>query len=148
MNNTHTSVLVTPAEEHELIARLLKEVERISVPIAELGRGSRGFAAPVSFAQERLWFLEQLASGLPLYNIVLAVRLKGRFEVSVFERALSEVVRRHTILGTTFRIVGEQLVQMVGEGPPFRVSVVDLCELPEHAREPELQRRASEEARR
>src|SRR5712691_4486257 len=59
-------------------------------------------AVPLSFAQQRLWFLNQLMPGNPVHNISSAMRLKGRLKVAALEQALSEIVRRHEALRTTF----------------------------------------------
>src|SRR5215218_8252659 len=61
-------------------------------------------AAPLSFAQQRLWFLEQLEPGNPRFNILTAVRLKGHLRLAVLGRALDEIVRRHEVLRTTFEM--------------------------------------------
>src|SRR2546429_4909887 len=56
----------------------------------------------LSFAQEQLWFLDQLAPGSPVYHIVDVVRLEGRYAAAALRRALQEVVRRHEVLRTAF----------------------------------------------
>src|SRR6266536_3530341 len=79
----------------------------------------RGGFLPLSFAQERLWFLDQLAPGLALYNVPVALRLRGRLEVGVLRRALSRVVARHEALRTRFgsvRGVPYQLIDPPGLG--------------------------------
>src|ERR1051325_5365117 len=64
---------------------------------------SRERALPLSFAQQRLWFLEQLDPGNPIYNIASALRLHGQLNVDALERTLNEIVRRHESLRTAFR---------------------------------------------
>src|SRR4030095_9046636 len=56
----------------------------------------------LSFAQERLWFLDQWEPGSATYNVPLAFRLSGQLDVSALERSLAVVVQRHEILRTTF----------------------------------------------
>ncbi|HOG48088.1 MAG TPA: amino acid adenylation domain-containing protein, partial [Anaerolineae bacterium] len=74
---------------------------------------------PLSFAQERLWFLEQLAPGSALYNLPSAVRLSGPLDVAALERSLSEIVRRHEALRTTFAQVGGRPVQAIAPAQPL-----------------------------
>src|SRR5687767_11285286 len=71
------------------------------------------FVFPLSFAQQRLWFLEQVVNGSSSYNLDLALRLDGELDVEALERSLEEVVRRHEVLRTTFREIDGEPVQIV-----------------------------------
>ncbi|HEY0172360.1 MAG TPA: amino acid adenylation domain-containing protein [Pyrinomonadaceae bacterium] len=104
--------------------------------------------APLSFAQRRLWFLDQLEPDNPLYNMPIALRLKGRIELRALEQCLGEILRRHESLRTIFRTDGAEPVQVVEPAEPFALHVVDLTGLDEAAREAEARRLAGEEARR
>ncbi|HVR99578.1 MAG TPA: condensation domain-containing protein, partial [Thermoanaerobaculia bacterium] len=102
---------------------------------------------PLSFAQQRLWFLEQLEPGSAAYNVPLTVRLLGRLERPVLGAALDEVVRRHESLRTTFgRTPADEAVQRIASAGPVALPVVDLTGLPEQGRESEAHRLTSEEA--
>ena len=70
---------------------------------------------PLSYAQERLWFLDQLMPGSSAYNIASAVRIRGELAVEALERAVEELVRRHEVLRTTIEVRGRQ----GGAGDPF-----------------------------
>jgi amino acid adenylation domain-containing protein len=102
--------------------------------------------APLSFAQERLWFLDQLEPDSPLYNIHAAVNLSGPFNVPVLQRSMGEILRRHDILRTTFEVFNERPVQRIHEGADFKLPVSDLQELPENALRSSVNARAEEEA--
>jgi amino acid adenylation domain-containing protein len=102
----------------------------------------------LSFAQQRLWFLDQLAPGNHFYNIPAAVRLQGRLDVKAFERSLNEVVNRHEVLRTTFPAVDGQPVQSIAPALPFTMPVIDLREFPQDAREARARLIAAEEAQR
>ncbi|MCL6589239.1 MAG: amino acid adenylation domain-containing protein [Firmicutes bacterium] len=98
---------------------------------------------PLSFAQERLWFLQQFDPESPAYNIPLAIRLQGTIRVPVLERRLNQIVRRHESLRTTFRAVGGRPVQIVAPPEDFTLPVItppvgEIQELPlrEAARRP------------
>ncbi|HEX2091996.1 MAG TPA: amino acid adenylation domain-containing protein, partial [Longimicrobiaceae bacterium] len=122
------------------------------------GRGGGGSAPiprvegegpwPLSFAQERLWFLERLDPGRPHYNLGSTVRLSGRLDARALERALDVLVRRHDALRTAFPMHGDAPAQEVLPPDLFRVEVEDLTSLPGGAREEEARRRAGEELRR
>ncbi|MCY1023039.1 non-ribosomal peptide synthetase [Pyxidicoccus sp. MSG2] len=104
--------------------------------------------AELSFAQLRLWLVDQYQSGTSLYNIPAALRLKGALDVPALERAFTEVVRRHQSLRTTFRAREGRPVQVIHPGMPCELDVADLRRLPGPERDAEALRLAREEARR
>ncbi len=104
--------------------------------------------APLSFAQERLWFLEQLEPDAVLYNIPVGLRLKGNFSISILERCISEVVERHAVLRTCFRDDGDGPEQLIYASMKIPFTVVDLRSLPDGERELRAGRRMLEEAAR
>lgn len=103
---------------------------------------------PLSFGQERLWFLTTLDEDATPYNVPVGLRLRGRLDLSALERSLEEILRRHDVLRTRFPVVDGRPVQLVSEPRPFKLPVRDLGGLLESMREPELARLASEEATR
>ena len=132
----------------ELASSIEAEMKRGQVSATlPLERMPRGEASPLSFAQQRLWFFDQLQPGSPIYNLPGGVRLKGVFNPSAFEQAMTELVRRHESLRTTFQMRDGEPVQVIEEARPFLLPVVDLTKLPEDAREEAAQREAHREAR-
>jgi amino acid adenylation domain-containing protein len=103
---------------------------------------------PLSFAQQRLWFFDQLQPKSAMYNMPFPVRLTGYLDVEAMRRTLSEVVRRHEVLRTTFVSVDGEPVQVINPAEQIELPVVDLSELSEDKREAETNRLAAEEARR
>ncbi|HEY9421321.1 MAG TPA: condensation domain-containing protein, partial [Thermoanaerobaculia bacterium] len=95
----------------------------------------RGPGLPLSFAQQRLWLIDQLEPGNPAYNIPLALRLTGATEPRLLERIFSEVVRRHEALRTTFASHDDWPVQVIAPPEPVELPVLDLSHLPESERE-------------
>jgi amino acid adenylation domain-containing protein len=107
----------------------------------------KGAMFPLSFAQQRLWFLSQLKSNSAFYNVAGAIRLEGSLDVAALERSLSEVGRRHAVLRTTFRLVEGTPMQVISPDSNLVLPVTDLSELPPAEREVEIQRLATNEAK-
>jgi amino acid adenylation domain-containing protein len=107
-----------------------------------------GAPCPLSFAQERLWFLDQLQPGSPVYNIAGVVQISGLLSAPALAAALAAVVQRHEALRTTFAATEAGPVQIVGEPFTPALPVIDLQALPRAAREAALQRRTAAESRR
>jgi amino acid adenylation domain-containing protein len=84
---------------------------------------------PLSFSQQRLWFLQQLVPGSAAYNVPTAVRIHGRLDLDVWRRCTDEIVRRHEALRTTFAEVGGEPVQRVAETGRADFAVVDCAHL-------------------
>ena len=112
-----------------------------------VARDRRG-PSPLSYAQQRLWFLDQLAPGGPLYNVPVAMRLEGRLEARVLEQSLAEIVRRHETLRTTFAEKDGSPVQIISPDAGCTLTSVDLSDQPRTSRERALAELASTEARR
>jgi alpha-ketoglutarate-dependent taurine dioxygenase len=136
---------LTP-EKQELIARLLRK-QGLASPLHIKPRRDAG-PTPVSFAQRRMWFLQQLEPQSPAYNLPCVFRLNGPLDVAVLERTLTEIVRRHEVLRTSFAFDGDELVQVVSPAGPARIEVTDLSGEPEAGREALVSRLALEYARR
>ncbi|HEV2437462.1 MAG TPA: amino acid adenylation domain-containing protein [Verrucomicrobiae bacterium] len=152
----------TVAELAEKIeARARSPVRRGGVPAERRVRRedkSSGFPAkaagphpngelPLSFAQERLWFMEQLEPGQAFNNIPIALRLEGALNIGALERAIAEIVRRHKPLRTVFNSAAGRPVATVMPAPVIKIPVVDLSSLPAEEREKKAVWLASEEAR-
>jgi len=106
----------------------------------------RSVQLPLSFAQQRLWFLDQLEPGSPYYNVPAAVRFTGALDVAVLEASMNEIIRRHETLRSTFETVDGQPVVRLAPAYALRLSVTDLSALPRAEREAEAQRLARLEA--
>ena len=103
--------------------------------------------APTSFAQQRLWFLDQLAPNNSFYNLSTAVRFQVPLNLIALERAINEIVRRHEALRTTFGAIDGQPMQYVALSLAIPLPVFDLRTLPPAEREAEAVRLATEESR-
>src|SRR5262249_24557797 len=109
--------------------------------------GAEGFVFPTSFAQQRLWFLDQLVPRNAFYNVDSAIRMTMRpSDVPVLERSLDEIFRRHESLRNTFKAVDGQPVQVVSPQVRVELPIVDLRRVPLPLRQAEALRRATDEA--
>jgi amino acid adenylation domain-containing protein len=103
-------------------------------------------ARPLSFAQQRLWFLDRMERGSTAYNVHVVLRLEGALVVASLERALGEVMRRHDTLRTTFIEVDDAPAQIVAPFTGFTLPVDDVSGLTVPERDAEVHRRVREHA--
>ncbi|MBZ4423049.1 non-ribosomal peptide synthase/polyketide synthase, partial [Myxococcus sp. RHSTA-1-4] len=142
---------LSPEQREQLLRQLKQESANTAkpgtrAPIARLPR--TGAVLPTSFAQQRMWFLDQLEPGSAAYSIPLLVRMQGTVDVAVLERCLAVLVERHESLRTTFRSEDGKPVQDVAAAMQVPLAVVDLRGVDASVREAELKRVAGEELRR
>ena len=125
---------LTPEEKRALLARLLQQ------------KASEPATFPLSFAQERLWFLSQLDPDNTAYNLRRVIRVCGNLDVKALEQSLQTIVNRHELLRTTFVSVNGNPVQVIAETMSVVMPLIDLGEYPESSREAEARRLATEAA--
>ncbi|HEY0735446.1 MAG TPA: amino acid adenylation domain-containing protein [Herpetosiphonaceae bacterium] len=134
------------AEELELLALLMEEEGLDAAAPQTILPRTQQTNLPLSFAQQRLWFLDQWEPGNPAYNIAFALRLTGRLNIAALQEALNTIVARHESLRTTFAqgapAVDEQPVQVIAPAAAVPLPLTDLSQLPEAEREAEVRRRA------
>jgi amino acid adenylation domain-containing protein len=111
-------------EQEELFALLLEEESSSGIG-DRIKRRDCGEQAPLSFAQERLWFLCQMEAGSSLYNISAAFRMTGNLNIEALEWSLNEIIRRHETLRTTFVSIEGQPKALVATATPLTLSLVD-----------------------
>ena len=121
MSDLSQRIANLPPEKRALLeARLLRE-KAAAVPVPAIGRRAGTGPAPLSFAQQRLWFLDQLDPAKPYYNLPLALRLTGELDVPALSRALDAIVSRHEALRTTYSTREGEPLQVIG--PPRRLAI-------------------------
>jgi amino acid adenylation domain-containing protein len=134
----------TVAAFSELIKSRISEGNNWELtPIEKISREGE---LPLSPAQQRMWFFEQLASGSSSFHIPLGVRLKGRLNHVALEQTFSEIIRRHESLRTVFPSVDDQPVQVIQEPTRVHLPVVDLSTFAPEEREREAARLAQQES--
>src|SRR5258708_6987857 len=112
-----------------------QEAENKTIP----RRQSRSYA-PLSFAQQRLWFLHQLEPNSIAYNMPTALRLTGRLTTDALEWGVNKITRRHESLRTPFSLVDNQPVQVISDQLTLEMPVVDLQTFPAEEREAKVMR--------
>src|SRR4051812_18727818 len=109
---------LSPEQKRQLLARLLKKpVKRDRFPL--------------SYAQERLWFMDQLQPGTAMENLPSAFHMRGVLKEQVLERVFNEIIRRHEVLRTTFEMSPTGPVQIVHDHGWRELPMVDLVGLEE-----------------
>ncbi len=111
-------------------------------------RTSRDGNLPLSFAQQRLWFLDQLQPGGTFYNIPMGLRLTGRLDIDALQKSLQHVVDRHEILRTRFRTREGSPIQEIQEHVSMHLPLTGILHLNESERKKELERLTNEEVAR
>jgi amino acid adenylation domain-containing protein len=127
------------AQKQELLQRLLAgngidASKRQTIP------RRAATTAPLSYAQQRMWFVHQFDPDKALYNLPFALRLKGALDIVALQQALNEMIRRHEALRTTFADVNGSPVQIIQPAAPLDLAIIDLQQYSPDARDEELQR--------
>ncbi len=126
------------------VEQAMREELRVEAPpLVPVGRER---VLPLSFAQQRLWFLDQLEPFSSAYHISAAVRLSGTLKLEALERSFAEITRRHEALRTVFKMRGGNAVQEILPAGKLRLEVVDLGQYAEEEQKQEVYRRATAEA--
>ncbi len=135
-------------EKRKLLLRTLEErnIDILTLPIPRQERKEQP-VFPLSFGQERLWFVQQLDPGNVAYNITRAIRLKGKLSTDALKRSLHEIVRRHEILRTRFVPVDEKPVQEVLPELSIPLEVTGMRDVPADRQEERLQKIILDESR-
>ncbi|MBS1808491.1 MAG: amino acid adenylation domain-containing protein [Acidobacteria bacterium] len=128
--------------EAPTVARLAEQIETLGrqtstakLPVLLPSSGKREF--PLSFSQQRLWFLDQLEPGTATYNLSKIVQLQGSLDVAALQQALQTIVARHDILRTHFVATNGEAVQIIAESVAIPLTITDLSQSPPAAREDE-----------
>ena len=138
---------LSPEKRELLLQRLSKKRGNVS-PAAIKPQSRESNCFPLSYAQERLWFLYQLEPDSSAYNLSAAYRLTGLLNPAVLQQSLNEIIRRHEVLRTTFITAQGQPLQCIAPNLTLTLPVVDLRELSTSQQNAEVQRLAIEEAQR
>jgi len=148
MNDIAKRIAALPPEKRKQLLKRLKKKDGngSAQKISRQSRETNTF--PLSFAQQRLWFLDQLEPNSFTWNIILSHEVTGQIDEQALERALQEIVKRHEVLRSTFAIVDGQPVQVIAKQGILPFSIIDLSNLPASECEVAFQRLTIEEGQR
>lgn len=125
---------LSPSQRVRLLARM-NDIRRDGEWQSPIFSRRGATSGELSFAQQRLWFLQEMYPEVTAYNCSLMIRIDTQIEPGILEQALTEIARRHEILRTTFPMKDEQPVQIIGPAAPVPLRVRDLRIMPESERE-------------
>src|ERR1051325_11318366 len=133
-------------KKRELLDLLLQQEGMDAARPDAIPRRNHSGPSPLSFAQERLWFLDQLMPGSAFYNVPQALRFEGDLDLGLLADSLNRIVERHEVLRATFAIAGGKPVQVAAPRREVSVEVIDISHLPEADRQRQAQVLANQEA--
>ncbi|MDF5727414.1 MAG: amino acid adenylation domain-containing protein [Rhizonema sp. PD38] len=139
--------------EQPTITGLAREIEKVTndglgVETITIERISRSQELPLSFAQQRLWFLSQLEPNSPFYNIPAAVRLEGQLNLSALQQSFNEILRRHEALRTNFQALVGQPVAIISSVTSLPLPIIDISELASNQQQASVRKLIDKEAQR
>jgi len=132
--------------EQRALFELQLQKKGLNAPTQVIPKRQETNVVPLSFAQQRLWFLDQFEPDSAFYNLAATFRLDGSLNVAVLEQVLNEIVQRHEIWRTTFQTIEGRSVQVIHPAQPITLPLFDLQQLSEAEQEQQVQRLATEEA--
>jgi amino acid adenylation domain-containing protein/thioester reductase-like protein len=135
---------MTQTTSHDRLGNEFQEEERLTSALPS--EEDEIYALPASFAQQRLWFLEQWEPGV--YNIAVAGSLSGHLDMAGMEYAFQTIIQRHEVLRTTFDMVNSQLLQVIAPTMPFTLGQIDLQGFPEDIMKMKVRRLIKEDSQR
>ncbi|HEX7154408.1 MAG TPA: amino acid adenylation domain-containing protein [Thermoanaerobaculia bacterium] len=126
--------------EHNTIRDLSVVIEQqVKGSYSSIPLVSRAEPLPLSFAQQRLWFIDRLEEGSAQYNMPVALRLTGNLEIDALQRSFDEIVARHEVIRSTYHLEGEAGVQVIHPARPVAMVRTDLSQLDANEREARIQ---------
>ncbi|MFN2137650.1 MAG: non-ribosomal peptide synthetase [Candidatus Promineifilaceae bacterium] len=130
MTDLRQRIANLPPEKRSLLERRLQAIAASTEAGSGIPRRPSLEAAPLSYTQERLWFLAQLYPNLTAYNEASAYHFKGELDVPALQAALSHVVQRHEILRTTYQSREDGPIQVIGGSPRVQLPIMDMTGVP------------------
>ncbi|MCC5666157.1 amino acid adenylation domain-containing protein [Nostoc sp. CHAB 5784] len=115
-----------------LATKILAQLTTDAIPLISLTQQEENTSIyPLSFAQQGLWFINQLTPDTATYNIPIVINFKGCINLTALQDSLNEIIRRHEVLRTSFTVVDGQPTQVINQAPPLTLAIEDLRSLSE-----------------
>ncbi|MEM9272766.1 MAG: amino acid adenylation domain-containing protein [Cyanobacteria bacterium P01_F01_bin.143] len=146
-----TEEVLTPTLRSQLAERkgeimaFLNRAQANSFSSRTISAVARDANLPLSFSQQRLWFIEQMTPNTAQYNLFEAVRLEGQLNIAVLEKSVNQIIQRHEILRTNFKLVEEQPVQKIAPSLELTLPLIDLRSLEAREKQAKLLSLANDE---
>jgi len=137
-----------PPQQRLMLLKALRQEAAATEESNKIPKRSQNSLCPLSFSQQRLWFIDQLTPGNPAYNIAAAVQLKGELNLEALEQSFNQIVKRHEALRTSFTLHDGEPVQQIYGAVSCLLPVINIQHLSEAAQAIEVERLAIEEAQR
>ncbi len=146
MTNISKKIAELSPEKLELLLKLRDKKQENSQKKGITPQSRETGLFPLSFAQQRLWFIDQLIPVNPFYNIPFAFRLVGSLDILALKRSFNEIIRRHETLRTCFQTIEAKPRQLIASTLELTLATIDLQDLPQGKREDEVRKLATIEA--
>ncbi len=133
-------------EQRKLLEKKLaqQDIDILKIPVTRETE-EKGYKYPLSFGQERLWFIQQLEPGNSAYNLMRAVKLEGEFDPDALIRSINTIVARHDILRATFQFENEKPFQVISDFSPITMEITDLNHIIAEDKEKQVQMHIDED---
>src|SRR5829696_7183199 len=135
MSDSHAHLNTLSLEKRSLFVMRMRQARREASQSQTIRKKEDSHNSTVSFAQQRLWFLNQLQPDSCYYNVPAAMRLRGRLKQEALEQSFQEIIRRHEALRTSFSNVDGEPRQVIAAQSDFALQLIDLGELALEARQ-------------
>ncbi len=148
LSNQNNEINLAPisAAKRDLLAKYLRGQIAQEFSSNTIPRRAPDASLRLSFAQERLWFLDHLMPGSPVFNVPTAVRLSRPLDIGILQRCVNEIVSRHEVFRTSFDTIDGQPTPVISSGAAATIEIIDLTSLDESMRETESLRLTKEAA--
>jgi len=141
MNEHEKQGLDLTPQKRKLLQQLIKKEGLDGPDTSTITRRQTQSPIPLSFAQQRLWFLDQLEPGNSVYNIPIACRITGPFQISLFQRSIDDIIHRHEILRTIVRKSNGVPEQLIKQHTTLPINVIDLTDTPDAEKKCQIRER-------